>query len=311
MKLLSYTNIKNLAHRPVLFSGVIIITLILIAKFTFFITFLISNNGVNDLITQEEKRNLELISSNKLAQNKLVYDSAVDTSTKKYIDENWKDIKIIASDSVINPPIAFKEAHTIINYDTIIKDTFKKNSQVIDSVNFHKSSSIIRLINKPIYESILNNQAELNAEHIIYSIKQSFYHLSFYKGLISVIIVFTTLMSISIFMISHKGWNGSSIQIKVFALTVIILLGLANLINTVIKPKQSFNAYAQSVKKSSDNQIKIFNLINDYNKIPMEKMDSVISRNFNDLNSNVDLLPNIDEEKISSSSIDIKKVTGM
>ena len=311
MKLLSYTNIKNLANRPVLFSCTIISFLSLIAIFSFGITFYITSRGVDDLVTQEHNRNNELINSNNLARQKFILDPKIDANAKEVIHTNNEEIIITENrDSILNSSNSNQVKKD--NKSTPAKnDSISKKSNIIENIDSTKSAEVIRLVNKPIYDEILNTQAKLNSEQIIYSIKQSYYHLSFYNGLIAVIIVFTTLMSISIFMISHKGWNGSSVYVKVFGLTVIILLGLANLINTVVKPKENFNTYVQGVKKSSANQIKIFDMINDYNRIPAEKMDSVVSKNFEDLNYNVELLPNIDEEKLSSSSIDVTDVTGI
>lgn len=301
MKLLSYNYIKSLTKRPVLFSCTIILFLSIISIFTFGITFYITSCGVDDLVKQEKNRNDELMNSNNLASLKrYVSDTKIDDNVKEIIDTVNKTI-FKNKDIVLDSSIASQDN----------KDIISKKNNIIDNIGDTKSAEVIRLVNKPIYDEILNTQAKLNSEQIIYSIKQSYYHLSFYNGLIAVIIVFTTLMSISIFMISHKGWNGSSVYVKVFGLTVIVLLGLANLINTVVKPKENFKTYVQGIKKSSSNQIKIFDMINDYNRISAEKMDSVVTKNFEDLNFNVELLPNIDEEQLSSSSIDVTEVTGI
>lgn len=265
------------------FSFRIIIVLLLLTTLVFGITFCISMRNSIKLEKEEHLRSSQF------------------ECIKFYIEQNNKQVPHI----IPNPKDSIQNINSEV-VDTNIKDSIQENDTI-------KNENLV-CANFPIAANILNEEFKMNHQNIDYATKQSSIYISLYNSLLVIIILYTTLMSISVFMISHSGWTQSKTVIKVFAGTVIIILGLANLINAVIKPKDNFNSYMVYVKQSENNQIKIIRILNDFNKKSTSeeceaKMDSII-KNLNHINSINEILPTIDEHKISTTSMDFNKLGG-
>lgn len=265
------------------FSFRIIIVLLLFTTLVFVITFCISMRNSIKLEQEEHLRSSQF------------------ECIKFYIEQNNNQ----------EPHIVTNDKDSLETFSSAIADSNNKDS--IEEKDNIKNDSLV-CTNFPIAANILNEEFKMNHQNIDYATKQSSIYISLYNSLLVIIILYTTLMSISVFMISHSGWTKSKTVVKVFAGTVIIILGLANLINAVIEPKDNFNSYMVYVKQSENNQIKIIRILNDFNKksTPKEceaKMDSII-KNLNHINSINDILPTIDEHKISTTSMDFNKLGG-
>lgn len=325
---------------PKQFSLFLVLCITSFAFLIFIITYLISFYNAESFIKLQYSRNDVLDQSYNIFKHKmnsdinetLLYtevfelndmDSTIRDTTinaKKYYQNNYANrskqqiLKLISKSLKSSPNI---KDHSEYKFIEIKSDTFQKQILKLVSMKSPNNDTIHipieelnhLFLNKNYNLDLLEKQKDLNKSNIIFSIEKSKKYLSLYNGLLVVIISFTMLMSISIFMISNKGWNGSNYAIKLFAINVVIILGMSNLVKAVIKPQENFEKYFASANKSEHNQFKIFKVINEYDQISSKKMDSIILQNYYEINSIAEILPQIDDKNISISSFDIGNVS--
>ena len=156
------------------FSFRIIIVLLLLTTLVFGITFCISMRNSIKLEKEEHLRSSQF------------------ECIKFYIEQNNKQVPHI----IPNPKDSIQNINSEV-VDTNIKDSIQENDTI-------KNENLV-CANFPIAANILNEEFKMNHQNIDYATKQSSIYISLYNSLLVIIILYTTLMSISVFMISHSG----------------------------------------------------------------------------------------------------------
>lgn len=322
------------------FSLLLILSITLIGFLIFAISYLISFYNADSFKKLQNDRNQIINESYVLFKNKmnsdlnetLLYAEVFEINTidstlkdtlidnKKYFHDDYIDhskdqiIKLISRQIIHNTKIKDESEYQFLGIE---RDSLKRQVlKLVSKKSTDKKSIYIPLeevnhlfLNKNYNLELLEKQKDLNQYNVDFAINKSKKYLALYNGLLAVIIFFTMLMSIGIFMISNKGWGGSNYAIKIFAINVVIILGISNLVKAVVKPKDNFEKYFASANKSEHNQFKIFKVMNEYDQISPKKMDSIILQNYYEINSIAEILPQIDDKNISVNSFDLGNVS--
>lgn len=142
---------------------------------------------------------------------------------------------------------------------------------------------------------IIKNQYDMTNQSLEYCLKKGIKYFAFYQSLIIVILVFTALMALCVFVISSKGWSGSDPIVKLIAITVIVVLGMANLINVVMNPKANYISYIKKAEKNEAVQADIIQFFNRYDKLEEKEIDELINKNFLNITKFSEILPETNE----------------
>nr|WP_297307419.1 hypothetical protein [uncultured Flavobacterium sp.] len=142
---------------------------------------------------------------------------------------------------------------------------------------------------------IIQNQYNITNQSLEYCLEKGIKYFAFYQSLIIVILVFTALMALCVFVISSKGWTGSDSIVKIISITVVVILGMANLINVVMNPKGNYISYIKKAERNEAVQADIIQFFNKYDKLEERDIDTLINRNFRNITKFSEILPETNE----------------
>jgi hypothetical protein len=130
------------------------------------------------------------------------------------------------------------------------------------------------------------------------------YYVNYYAFSICSII-FTTLLTISAFLIGHKGWQTSSIILKSFLATTVVLSSFYYFLPNVLGNKQNLKENMDKVKVMSKIQFDILSLSHQLPSANHVKIDSAIASYYSRISSNIEFITTIDDSSLNS---DVKKL---
>ncbi|MBQ0117281.1 MAG: hypothetical protein KBS98_05110, partial [Flavobacterium sp.] len=218
-------------------------------------------------------------------------------------------------------PANFKDLSKEIDLKISTYDEAVKLTAINDTLNFvHKElreSIELKKTNKvPIKEyrlqkkSLIKNLYKINKLNINSSIERAVYYIALHKALMMVIIIYSTLMSLCVFAISSKGWNGSDFALKSVALCVFVVMGLSNLINTVQSPKHNIKLYLEKADNNFKAQVAIVKLYVSFDEKNEKEIDELVNKNFDLISKISDILPQTNEGGIQENALDAQKLMG-
>lgn len=189
-------------------------------------------------------------------------------------------------DNLIKENITLTEQRNIKNQNQISLETYRKNKAYI-----------------------FFNQYNISKLSIDYCIQEGVKYFAYYHALLVVILVFTALMSLCIFGVSAKGWTNTDPFLKTITMCVIVVLGISNLINVVIKPKDNYISYFKKAENNENIQTEIVKFFNQYDSLDEKQIDELINNNFKNLTKFSEILPISDEEGLSKGITNFSELT--
>lgn len=262
----------------------------------------------NDI--EQQKNKYKIIVNNK-AYQKIINEAGIkNLKLESQIPKNETEI----SES-------FEKLKNIINRKINANDEALRLTAKNDTLNFiHKElrdAIELKKTNKvPIQEYrlqkklLIKNLYKINKLNINSSIERAVYYIALHKALMMVIIIFSTLMSLCVFAISSKGWNGSDFALKSVALCVFVVMGLSNLINTVQSPKHNIKLYLEKADNNFKAQVAIVKLYVSFDEKNEKEIDELVNKNFDLISKISDILPQTNEGGIQENALDAQKLMG-
>jgi hypothetical protein len=122
---------------------------------------------------------------------------------------------------------------------------------------------------------------------------------------ISVLLVM--LLSIAIFLVASKGWQGSSFLIKTYLLTTVLISSVYYFLPAVLNSKENIQKNTEKFKMFQKIQSDILAYSTIYQRGENVKVDCVLTSNYNLITANFDIFTTIDEAKINSNMQDVLK----
>lgn len=245
-----------------------------------------SNQMILDLLDETEKEYVHNVISNNIEQ-------ANKTEENKKTEENIRSKFVSYQEGIFNQNLKENTAQIIKLVD---EKSIKERNQV--SLETYRKNKAY----------IFQNQFDICKLSIQYCIEEGMRYFAFYRGLIVVILVFSGLMSICVFAISAKGWNGSDPILKVITMTVAIILGMANLMNLVLKPKDNYVSYIVKAERNEAVQTEIIKFFNNYNNLKEDDIDKLIRKNFDNIIKFSEILPETNEEGLKQGITDLSNL---
>lgn len=132
------------------------------------------------------------------------------------------------------------------------------------------------------------------------------YYINYYAFSICAIL-FTTLLTLAVFLVASKGWLNSSQLLKTFLLTTLMISSIYYFLPNVLNNKENFQKNSDKVKVFQKIQTDILIFLNTFNKNDKLKMDSTLTSNYNQIISNYEFITTIDNSKINSNPQDLIK----
>jgi hypothetical protein len=132
------------------------------------------------------------------------------------------------------------------------------------------------------------------------------YYQNYYAFTICSIFL-TTLLTIAIFLLANKGWQNSSIVLRSFLLSTIVLSSiyyfLPNVLNNDKNLEKNMDKVLTYVKIQSD----ILTFSNVIEKATEAQIDSVIAYNYKEISDNLSFPSNIDDTSLQDKFSDLMK----
>ncbi|MBK7389087.1 MAG: hypothetical protein IPN13_07890 [Bacteroidetes bacterium] len=132
------------------------------------------------------------------------------------------------------------------------------------------------------------------------------YYVNYYAFSICSIL-FTTLLTIAIFLVVNKGWQTSQLILKTFLLTTVVLSSIYYFLPNVLNNKENLQKNSDKVKAFQKIQSDILIFSNKYNQADKEKLDSALTSNYEQIILNFDFITTIDNSKLNSNPQDLLK----
>lgn len=126
------------------------------------------------------------------------------------------------------------------------------------------------------------------------------YYLNYYAFSICSII-FTTLLSIAVFLVANKGWQTSPLILKTFLMTTVVLSSIYYFLPTVLSNKDNIQKNLNKVIVYQKIQSDILSFSSTYNPTDDCKTDTILKSNYDKIVSNFDFIITIDDSKLSSN----------
>ena len=125
------------------------------------------------------------------------------------------------------------------------------------------------------------------------------YYTNYYAFTICSILSIT-LLTIAVFLIANKGWQNSSILLKSFLLTSIVISSVYYFLPNVLGNNANLKNNMDKVKVFEKIQADILSFSNNIAQTDNAKIDSSITSYYDRIATNLDFLTTIDDTKLSS-----------
>lgn len=199
----------------------------------------------------------------------------------------------------------------------IIQTVSHKTMKGLAAETFKPLNSADSIQKEIIHESLRGNIAPnariLMKQYLIsenvknyYKVLGTSYYVNYYSFSICSI-VFTTLLTIAVFLMTNKGWQNSNIILKTFLLSNIVLSSIYYFLPNVINNKVNLNSNILKIKSFQILQSNITQTSLKLDSINDKKVDTLISSYFDTISSNIDFPATIDDSKIHEELLDAKK----
>jgi hypothetical protein len=113
-------------------------------------------------------------------------------------------------------------------------------------------------------------------------------------------IVFITLLTIAVFLVANKGWQNSSIILKAFLLSNIVLSSFYYFLPNVLGNKENLKNNMEKVRIFEKIQFDMLSLSYNIMQQDNKRVDSSIASYYDRISINLDFLTNIDDSKLNS-----------
>jgi len=155
--------------------------------------------------------------------------------------------------------------------------------------------------------NILKKQYLISGEIKKYYLQtgKSYYKYHFAFSISS--IIFTTLLTIAIFLIANKGWQKSNLILKSFLLTTIILSSIFYFLPNVMSNKENLKNNSEKIKIYGKIQTDILKISNKLEESTAKQIDSIISNNYDRISNDLDFFNSIDDSKLQNEYINLMK----
>jgi hypothetical protein len=151
----------------------------------------------------------------------------------------------------------------------------------------------------------LNSQYETAQEiKSFYKVLAISYYVNFYAFSICSIL-FTTLLTVAIFLVVNKGWQSSPLTLKTFLLTTVVLSSIYYFLPNVLSNKENLQKNSEKVIAFQKIQSDILSFSSVYNPEEKVNLDSILINNYNQIILNFDFITIIDNSKLNSNPQDI------
>jgi len=120
-------------------------------------------------------------------------------------------------------------------------------------------------------------------------------------------IIFITLLTIAVFLIANKGWQGSSPVLKSFLLVSIVLSSIYYFLPTVLNNNENLKNNMEKVIVFEKIQTDILSFSNKVSQVDNSKIDSSITSYYERISTNFDFLTTIDNSKLDSEITNLLK----
>ena len=113
-------------------------------------------------------------------------------------------------------------------------------------------------------------------------------------------IIFTTFLTIAVFLIANKGWQNSNLILKSFLLTTIVISSIYYFLPNVLNNKENLKNNLEKVRVFGKIQYDILTLSNKIKQIDSVQIDSAITSNYERISKDLDFMSTIDNSKLQS-----------
>ncbi len=238
---------------------------------------------LSDDLPKNQNEVVKVKSSVDSVKNLITKDSAEANSLQEELKQFIEKLEI--SESELNNTI------------TKIKEVTVKIGNIEKEINSLSTGKTLQNV------EILRKQYLLDSNNVEQFMKLGRKHAALSDSLFFLIVIFTAAMSIIIFAISSKGWDGSNRVLKAAAITVAILLGVSNLVNSIMKPKENYITYFKKADISERSRYEILKTTLRIDELNQAKVDSIITNNFDRLGKISETLSTYNETEISTTDL--------
>jgi hypothetical protein len=113
-------------------------------------------------------------------------------------------------------------------------------------------------------------------------------------------ILFTTLLTIGGFLIANRGWQNSSVVLKTFLLTTIVLSSVYYFLPKVLNNEENLKNNIEKVAEFEKIQSDILTIANSIKGMETTQIDSSITSNYNRISTHLDFLTTIDDSELQN-----------
>ncbi len=146
---------------------------------------------------------------------------------------------------------------------------------------------------------IVKSQYETAQKIKVYYRRLSITYYANYYGFSICSIFFTTLLTIAVFLVSNKGWQSSSLILKVLLLTTIFLSSIYYFLPSVLENKENLQKNIEKFVVFQKIESNIVHFSGLMKQSSQATIDSAIASNYNQIASNYDFIVAIDNSKVS------------
>jgi hypothetical protein len=176
----------------------------------------------------------------------------------------------------------------------------------LDSVDALKTEVLMDLLpDSNSRAEILKKQYSVsNQVKVFYKGVSIYYYKSYYAFSICSII-FTTLLTLSVFLMAHKGWSSSGIILKTFLLTNIVLSSIYYFLPNVLKNEENLTSNIEKAAKMEQIQSDMLVVATRFNSLENEEIDSAIASFHKSISENIEFKISIDNSRIQNDQTDL------
>lgn len=239
---------------------------------------------------------------------RLVGKSASDVKNTKIIS-----MKVLKNEIVqVISLVAFFILFAVILDEGSFKYIKNKSTEMlvpIDSADKIQDKIIQLTINDSLYKaSTIKNQYYVSKQLKHYYMNMAItYNNNYYRFSIC-FVVYTTLLTIILFLVAAKGWQNTNIFLKAFFLLTTLLTSFYFFVPNVFNNKENLQNNLQKVIVFQRLQSNILSFSNTLNQTDKKKVDSMITSINDTIKYNYNFIINIDPQKVNFTPSDALKL---
>ncbi|HTB33087.1 MAG TPA: hypothetical protein VK808_13750 [Bacteroidia bacterium] len=183
------------------------------------------------------------------------------------------------------------------------------SSRVVDDVNFADSLGDISAAH--VFKKVAEPRMHYLQDQFLFAgqLKDTYKEMGLeyfrnYYAFSVCLTLFTTLLSISVFLVAHRGWANCTVKLKAFLIFNVVFASFYYFIPKVLNNETNISKNMNQHKAYQGIQIDILSFCRTVDTLNRAKMDTMIARTANQIKSNYDFAIGIDPAILGGSPLD-------